>query len=107
ASRRRGHFDLYRKGAGGVGDEELLLADDADKMPTDWSPDGRFLLFARLGGQGGQDLWILPLSGGKPFPFVQTPFSETGGRFSPDGRWVAYASNESSGSEVYVAPFPG
>jgi serine/threonine protein kinase/Tol biopolymer transport system component len=107
ASRRKGHFDLYRKAASGVGGEELLFADDADKMPMDWSPDGRFVLFTRLGTQSGQDLWILPLSGGKPFPFVETPFTETGGRFSPDGRWVAYASNESSGSEVYVAPFPG
>jgi len=107
ASRRKGHFDLHRKPASGVGDEELLFADDTDKMPTDWSPDGRFVLFTRVDGQSGNDLWILPLSGGKPIPFVQTTFSEGGGRFSPDGRWVAYASNESSRSEIYVAPFPG
>jgi serine/threonine protein kinase/Tol biopolymer transport system component len=107
ASRKKGHFDLYRKATAGGGDETLLFADDADKIPADWSPDGRFLLFTRAGGQSGNDLWILPLSGGKPFSFVQTPFSETGGRFSPDGRWIAYASNESGRSEVYVAPFPG
>jgi Tol biopolymer transport system component len=106
-SRRKGHFDLYRKLASGVGDEELLFADDADKTPLDWSPDGRFLLFTRIAGQGGADLWILPLSGGKPFPYQQTPFNETSARFSPDSRWIAYASNESSRSEVYVAPFPG
>ena len=56
----------------------------------------------------GQDLWILPLFGDrKPFPFVQTPFNDTTPQFSPDGRWMVYASNESKRFEVYVKPFPG
>jgi hypothetical protein len=54
----------------------------------------------------GQDLWIAPTTGDrKPFPFLQTEFSELGGRFSPDGRWIAYRSNESGKNEIYVQPF--
>jgi hypothetical protein len=56
---------------------------------------------------GRSDLWILPRFGDrKPHPFLETPFLETHGQFSPDGRWIAYSSNESGGFEVYVAPFP-
>ena len=56
----------------------------------------------------GNDLWVLPLFGDrKPFPYLQTRFNENGGQFSPDGRWIAYQSNESGRNEVYVAAFPG
>jgi hypothetical protein len=60
----------------------------------------------------GSDLWILPVIGDergnkKPFPFVTTPFEEREGQFSPDGKWIAYQSNESGRFEVYVQPFPG
>ena len=56
----------------------------------------------------GLDLWALPLAGDrKPFPVLQTPFDETSGQFSPDGRWVAYQSNESKTMQIYVRPFPG
>jgi hypothetical protein len=83
-----------------------LLANDVSKIPTDWSPDGRFLLF--MTGAGNPDLWVLPLFGErKPFPLLATPFVEVLARFSPDGRWVAYQSNESGQDEVYVVPFPG
>jgi eukaryotic-like serine/threonine-protein kinase len=105
ASNRQGHFDLYRKAANGGGAEELLYADNLDKFPTSWSVDGKFLLY--FTGPNG-DLWVLPLTGAaKPFPFLQTPFAESQGQFSPDGRWVAYVSNESQRNEIYVAPFPG
>jgi hypothetical protein len=78
------------------------------KNPLAWSPDGRFLLYATLHEKTGTDLWALPLSGqGKPFPVVQTPFEETAGQLSPDGRWVAYQSNESGVVQIYVRPFPG
>jgi eukaryotic-like serine/threonine-protein kinase len=60
------------------------------------------------GEPSGWDLWVLPLSGERrPFPFLQTSLNEAQGQFSPDGRWVAYISNESGRNEVYVAPFPG
>ena len=107
-SRRKGHLDLYQKASSGAGGEELLLADGQDKSPVSWSPDGRHLLYASTGGDGNFDLWILPLTGDKkPFPFLKTPFNEVPGVFSPDGRWIAYASNESGPPNVFVAPFPG
>jgi len=107
-SRRKGHLDLYQKASSGAGTEEELLADDLDKHPVDWSPDGRFILFAVAGPKTGADLWVLPLFGDrKPLPFLQTPFNESPGQFSPDGRWIAYSSNESGRYEVYVTPFPG
>ncbi len=107
ASNRGGAFDLYRKEASGSGEEEILLKSNIDKYPSDWSRDGRFLLYYSPGTQGDFDLWILPLTGErKPIPFMQTRFDERNGRFSPSGRWIAYVSNESGSYEVYVVPFP-
>lgn len=108
-SRRKGHFDLYMKASSGAGADEELLATNLDKTPLDWSPDGRLILVGSfLDPQTRNDLWILPVDDGrKPYPYLQTPFDEGQGRFSSDGRWVAYVSNESGRSEVYVAPFPG
>jgi Tol biopolymer transport system component len=105
ASNRKGlYFDIYQKASSGTGAEELLFADTRNKVPTSWSSDGRFVLYTA----GGIDVWVLPLSGDrKPFPFLQSRFTETSGKFSPDGRWVAYVSNESGRNEVYVAPFTG
>lgn len=76
--------------------------------PLDWSADGRFIIYT-LGQPGGhKDLWTLPVIGDrKPFPFVQTEFNERGARFSPDGRLVAYISDESGANEVYVKRFEG
>ena len=99
--------DLYRKPANGAGQGELLLHTDAIKTPLDWSRDGRFLLFMQRGKETGSDLWVLPLQGDhKPFPYLATPFAEGQGRFSPDGKWVVYTSNESGTKEAYVQPFP-
>ncbi len=107
-SRRKGSLDLYQKAASGAGSEEVLLEDNLDKFPTSWSPDGRFILYVSVGPSKGNDLLVLPLTGDrKPFPILQTQFSEPEGRISPDGRWVVYLSNESGRNEVYVAPFPG
>jgi Tol biopolymer transport system component len=76
--------------------------------PEDWSLDGRFLLYLQFDPKTGRDLWVLPLFGErKPFPFINSNFEESQGQFSPDGRWVAYHSNESGRYEVYVQPFPG
>ena len=106
-SRRKGQMDLYQKAADGSGTEEVLLEDNRQKYPVSWSADGRFILYVSAGGPTGNDLFVLPLSGDrKPIPFVNTQFNEAQGAFSPDGRWVAYVSNESGRNEVYVAPFP-
>jgi len=109
-STRKGHYDLYQKSADGTGTEELLYADDKDKVPTSWSPDGKFLLYF-TGGGPRYDLWVLPLTPERPGaalkakPLHETAFSEHFPRFSPDGRWVAFSSDESGRSEIYVAPF--
>jgi Tol biopolymer transport system component len=106
ASNRGGHFDLYQKNANGAGEDELLLKSDQDKFPTSWSRDGRYLLFVSIDPKTNQDLWALPMDGDrKPAPFLRTEFIEALGSFSPDGRWVAYASNESGRPEIYVRPF--
>ncbi len=113
SSNRKGHFDLYRKSSDGTGAEELLYADNLDKMQPSWSPDGTFLLYAAVGPMTADDIWVLPLApreaGGaaKPSLFLQTALQEFRARFSPDGRWVAYQSSESQQFEIYAAPFPG
>ena len=113
ASNRSGAFDLYVKSANGTGPEELLVRMGAPAgWPEDWSRDGRFIIYEIPGTKTGQDLWIAPQpvqgeSGDrKPFPYLQTEFDERHGRFSLDGRWVAYSSNESGRDEVYVQSFP-
>src|ERR1700739_4935134 len=107
-SGREGHLDMYQKASSGAGAEEVLVESSLDKYPTSWSPEGRFILYDSGVGPTGIDLFVLPLFGDrKPFPFLQTQFNEVAGRFSPDGRWVAYTSNESGRYEVYCAPFPG
>jgi Tol biopolymer transport system component len=108
-SNRKGHYDLYRKAVDSAGTEELLYADDLDKIPTSWSPDGRLLLYEATGR--GRDLWILPLTPEhagaplKPVLLLQTPFNEGLAQFSPDGRWILYMSDESQRPEIYAAPF--
>src|SRR6266581_6873425 len=107
-SRRKGHVNLYQKVSSGASAEEVLLEDSLDKFPESWSPDGRFILYSTFGAPTGNDLIVLPLFGDRrPFPFLQTQFNEYDGRFSPDGKWVAYSSNASGKYEAYVAPFPG
>jgi Tol biopolymer transport system component len=93
--------DLYVLSAGG-GDPDLVVAQDGQQWTTDWSPDGRHLVFTT-----GGDIWVAPLSGdGEPRPFLATRFLEGAGRISPNGRWLAYNSNESGQLEVYVQSFP-
>src|SRR5262249_41768225 len=78
-----------------------------DSYPLDWSADGRFLLIGVSDPKTRNDLWVLPLDGSRnPKPLLQTPFNEWEARISPDGRFVAYTSDESGRAEVYVRPFP-
>jgi serine/threonine protein kinase/dipeptidyl aminopeptidase/acylaminoacyl peptidase len=112
-SRRGGNFDLYIKAASGTGqDEKLITMGTTNGWGTDWSRDGKFVLYQRPGDNTGQDLWIAPQGSGassepqKPFPYLASPFNEANGVFSPDGHWIAYESDESGRPEVYVQAFP-
>jgi eukaryotic-like serine/threonine-protein kinase len=72
-----------------------------------WSPDGQLLAFMENNPTTGYDIWVLRLSDRKAQPFLRTPFNESVPRFSPDGRWLTYVSNESGRYEIYVQPYPG
>ncbi|MBC8646332.1 MAG: serine/threonine-protein kinase, partial [Thermoanaerobaculia bacterium] len=109
SSARKSPGDIYQRDSAGTAKEEPLLSSNAFEMALDWSPDGRVLLFQvddpRTKNQ--MDLWTYSAADGKATPFLQSAFNEILGRFSPDGRWIAYVSNESGKEEVYVVPFPG
>jgi serine/threonine protein kinase/Tol biopolymer transport system component len=107
STNRDGTMNLYQRAASGAGNDEALLKSDDVKLPNDWSADGSFILYQEQNPKTNYDLWVLPLSGEqKPFPFLQTEFYEAQGRFSPDGKWIAYTSNESGTWQVYVRSFP-
>jgi Tol biopolymer transport system component len=99
---------IYRKAANGATPEELLLRSQTLAFPKSWSPDGRYLIYAQINPETGADLFALPIgqSDAHPLVLAQTQATEDQGQFSPDGRWVAYTSNESGQSEIYVIPFP-
>jgi serine/threonine-protein kinase len=109
-----GSDDLYRKPADGSGDPVQLTHEDLQIFVSDWSSDGRYVLALRIGQadeekgwQAGADIGYIDLEGDGDFqPFLATQFQESEASFSPDGRWVAYQSNESGRNEVYVRPFP-
>ena len=115
-SSRRGQFDLWIKPASGAGTEELLHSTGMNLYPTDWSADGSYVLYWNPDPKTSGDVWALPMqsdpsapsgAGRKPIAVVQTSYNEGDARFSPDGKWIAYVSNESGTDQVYVAPFPG
>jgi Tol biopolymer transport system component len=107
ASNRTGPMNLYERPASG-GEDQVLLQSNKRLIPTDWSRDGRFIVYVELNPETQEDLWVLPLDGDrKPFPIVRTEFNERQGRLSPDGRWMAYTSDESGAAEVYVQGFTG
>jgi len=111
ASNRDGGIpNLYHKSANLTGEETLLLKSDYGKNPTDWSRDGRFIIYNQGDPKAKLDVWVLPMTGSgvtKPFAVAQTADNEAGGALSPDGRWLAYASDETGRFEVYVQNFPG
>jgi Tol biopolymer transport system component len=106
----RSASDVLQKPSNAAGDATFVLrprAEDAqNKTPSSWSHDGRFLLFTDVGANTLQDIWVQPMrGGGATVPFLQTQDAESQGSFSPDGRWVAYTSNKSGRSEIYVRRF--
>jgi Tol biopolymer transport system component len=107
ASDRRGSGMLYEKNADGTEAERALLKMKSFNAPLDWAPDGKYIIEQTINDSSGMDLMVIPLGQQeKPFLFVNTRFSEDNARFSPDGRWVVYQSDESGKTEIYVRPFP-
>ena len=98
---------LFEQSLSGTDPAQLLLQNEEHKVPTSASSDGRFLLYSSVSqGPTRFDLWVLPLKGDrKPFPFLRREHNQEQGQFSPDGRWVAYVSDESGRDEVLVRPF--
>lgn len=92
---------------GSVPDERLTTSENVQR-PCSWSTDGRLLVYQEVQAETGTDLFLLSLAGERfSRPFLQTSFDESAAVVSPDGRFVAYVSNESGRDEVYVRPFPG
>ena len=120
---RDGKWGLYQKLANNSRTEERLVESDAPTLPMSWSPDGNLIVYEVFDPRtGSPDLWVVPLSddrpsagsgrpepveGRKPFALLHTPFAESHGQVSPDGKWLAYYSNETGANEIYVQPFPG
>jgi len=100
--------NIYIRSFAGTDTATALVVDKDVDEPYSWSADGRFLAFMRFGSLAG-DIWVLPTAGGigKPVPFTTSQFNEIHPSFAPDGDWLAYVSDESGRSEVYVAPYPG
>jgi Tol biopolymer transport system component len=106
SSHRKDRLEIYSKPANRSGPEQLVFSDENNNKAESVSPDGKFLLFR---GKGG--LWVLPdplgPPGAKPIAVPRTSAQASYGQFSPDGRWIAYQSNESGRPEIYVVAFPG
>jgi serine/threonine protein kinase len=107
-SNRNGVFDLFLYDLTSAGAAELLYESSFTKRATDWSSDGRFILFERVRGKNEKrDLVAIPVHGDhQPMAVLDSDFDERQGQFSPDGRWVAFASDESGRFEVYIQSFP-
>jgi len=110
-----GPYNLWWIRADGAGDAQRLAESKSVQYGRSWRPDGKVLAFREQNPRTTWDILTLPIEGnetsgwkpGQPKPFVNSAFSEDGPAFSPDGRWLAYQSNESGNNEVYVRPFPG
>jgi DNA-binding winged helix-turn-helix (wHTH) protein len=100
-SSRQSNIDLYLKNADGTEEEKSIVHDDFNKYPNDWSRDGKYILYTR-----GPDLWFVTVPDLKSGLYLKAASVLRNGQFSPDGKWVAYASNESGKWEIYVTSFP-
>jgi serine/threonine protein kinase len=109
ASNRRGMHELYQRATSGSGADELLFDSESSFLwPTDWLPDGRIAIQSRdTKARTAVDVGVVSVADRKAVTLLGTSFDERNPQFSPDGRWLAYASNESGSFEIYVQPFPG
>ena len=110
SNRAGGEANLYQKATNGSGQDELLLPNSLADRPSQWSGDGRFIVYFENDPKNKYDLWVLPTSGStadrKPMLFLRTEFNELQGQLSPDSHWMAFTSDRSGRREVYVRPFP-
>jgi serine/threonine protein kinase/Tol biopolymer transport system component len=107
ASDVNGPRDLFLKPASSATPEKPLYASPAlFKDSRAWSPDGKVVLFEQLDPKTNRDMWMLPMDGSPPVPYLQTPYNELGAVFSPDGKWLAYGSDETGRNEIYIDSFP-
>ena len=110
SSDRNGPEALFVKPSNGTGSEQVLYQSPSlFKQPQSWSPDGKYVVYTDNSPTTNLDLWVMPMGGGgesKPFVYAQSPANETLGQISPDGRWMAYVSDETGRAEAYVQAFP-
>jgi serine/threonine protein kinase/Tol biopolymer transport system component len=107
SSRQVGKSEIYRKLASGAGEVEILARSDNPTTISDWSSDGKHILYSDADPTTNQNIWVLPLDGDRsPFLYFRTPVEDGGAMFSPDGRFITYRSRESGVTEVYVQTFP-
>jgi dipeptidyl aminopeptidase/acylaminoacyl peptidase len=102
----RGGFDLVVRAVENPDASRLLVDDEAVKILNDWPPDRHRIVYTRLSQESGLDLWTVDVEDAVAQPLLATPFSEMQARISPDGRWVAYSSDESGALEVYLQRYP-
>jgi DNA-binding winged helix-turn-helix (wHTH) protein/Tol biopolymer transport system component len=110
SGRTNGIADIYTRSTLGRSEDHLVLRTPENKIVNDWSRDGRYLVYASTSAETKMDLWVMPTGtsgGSKPAPLLVSAFNEFQAQISPDGRWIAYASDESGRWEVYVQAFPG
>jgi Tol biopolymer transport system component len=108
SNRVNGSMNLYLKALGALGDEAPLLKTPQVKFPTDWSRDGRFVVYNQLAAEGHVDVWAAPLDADRtPFPVIRSEFNEQHAQLSPDGTWLAYQSDRTGRFEVYLRRFAG
>jgi len=106
-SDRDGPNNIYQKPADGSGPAERLTTSQNTQTPTSWSPDGSVLVFQETFPATGRDILLLPMEGdGKPQLLISSPSNDCCARFSPDGQWLAYVSDETGQPNVYVSPYP-
>ena len=106
-SKRNGKWGAYVKASDGTGQEDLIVESELPTMPMSWSPDGKLLVYWVNDPKTRGDLWMVPVSGDrKPVALLQTPADESLAQVSPDGKWMAYQSDETGTLQIYVRPFP-
>lgn len=104
---RTGFFTMWWMPADRSGPEERLTTVGKMQSPASWSPGARTLAFTQVDPKTGPDVYVVEMADRLPRPIVQSRFAEGSPKFSPDGRWIAYTSNESGRNEIYVQPYPG